>query len=386
MFVTDKPYISHLLQSTIENNGYKVLRNEFSESHGFEKDNLLINEDIFIEEFRVNQKICTNSENCIAWITDKLSFSELPTIINLFKDKVKFRELVKHLYPDFYFSELSLSELKTLDIKTIKKPFVIKPSVGFLSLGVYKVCSDEEWVSTVNMIKEDRDKFESMFPTAVLDTTNYIIEDYIEGTEYAFDAYFNDEGEPVILNIMKHIFASESDTSDRLYITSKKIIEEQLSSFKSFLEKIGGLINIKNFPLHVEVRVNNSNIIPIEINPVRFAGWGTTDIAYHAYGINPYECFMENKRPDWNTIISEKDDLIYSIIVLDKPKILEEEQIESFNYEKLKSKFENVLELRKTDINQYPIFGFVFTETREKNFQELESILKNDLTEFITEK
>jgi hypothetical protein len=384
MFITDKPYISHLLQSTIESNGYKVLKNEFAEAHGFNKTELLLNEDDFIELFKKNEKLCTNSENCIEWINKNLSFSELPKLINVFKDKVKFRDLVKHLYPNFYYRELVFNELKSFDIKSINMPFVVKPSIGFLSLGVYKISNEADWIKTLTLIDEDLLKFKSMFPKAVLNTTNYIIEEYIEGTEYAFDAYFNDVGEPVILNIMRHIFASETDTSDRLYITSQKIIEENEPVFKNFLKEIGDILKIKNFPLHVEVRINNSKIIPIEINPMRFAGWGTTDIAYYAYGINSYEFFLENKKPDWEIISAEKEGLIYSIIVLDKPNVIPTEVIKSFDYEKLKSRFENVLELRETDIKKYPIFGFVFTETREENFSELETILKSDLTEFIT--
>ena len=40
------------------------------------------------------------------------------------------------------------------------------------------------------------------------------------------------------------------------------------------LAKLAGL---KNFPLHTEVRVNEKGeIIPIEVNPMRFGGWCTT--------------------------------------------------------------------------------------------------------------
>jgi len=44
------------------------------------------------------------------------------------------------------------------------------------------------------------------------------------------------------------------------------------------------------------------------------------------------------------------------------------------------------LELRKIDFNKYPVFGFLFTETREDNFEELKRILDSDLSEFITVK
>lgn len=384
MFITDKPYISDLLQTTIERNNYYVLRNEFAENHGFNRTELLLSESDFIEKFKTSQRVCTNSENCIEWINKNLHFTELPNLINIFKDKVKFRDLVKHLYPNFFYKQLAIDELNSFDINSINKPIIIKPSVGFLSLGVYKVDSDAEWKKTLKLIESDLLNFKSIFPEVVLNTTNYILEEYIEGAEFAFDAYFNDDGEPVILNILRHVFSSDADTSDRLYITSSKIVNENLPIFKIFLNEIGTLLNIKNFPLHVEVRVNNSKIIPIEVNPMRFAGWGTTDIANHAYGINPYVYFLESKKPDWEKVVTEDEGFIYSIIVLDKPSNLPAHEITSFDYQKLKSKFENVIEIRKTDITKYPIFGFVFAKTREDNFGELDAILKNDLSDFIT--
>ncbi|HAY32561.1 MAG TPA: ATP-grasp domain-containing protein, partial [Bacteroidetes bacterium] len=130
------------MQTTIERNNYYVLRNEFAETHGFKRTELLLSESDFIEKFKTSQKICTNSENCIEWINKNLDFTELPNLINIFKDKVKFRDLVKHLYPNFFYKQLEFNELNSFDINPINKPIIIKPAVGFLSLGVYKVNSD----------------------------------------------------------------------------------------------------------------------------------------------------------------------------------------------------------------------------------------------------
>ncbi len=38
----------------------------------------------------------------------------------------------------------------------------------------------------------------------------------------------------------------------------------------------------------------------------------------------------------------------------------------------------------KIDYKKYPVFGFLFTETRDDNFSELINILNSDLKEFIT--
>ena len=219
-----------------------------------------------------------------------------------------------------------------------------------------------------------------------MDTRSFIVEQLINGEEYAFDAYFNSAGEPVILSILKHVFSSDYDVSDRVYITSKEILESNLDEFTDFARKIGGLANVKNFPVHIELRRDNDGtLLPIEVNPMRFGGWCTTaDISFLAYGLNPYLYYYSQKEPDWPAILKGKDGKLFSIIVLDNSTGIDTAEITAFDYEKLLSNFDKPIELRKIDHKKYPVFGFLFTETREDNFIELENILHSDLTEFVS--
>jgi hypothetical protein len=57
--------------------------------------------------------------------------------------------------------------------------------------------------------------------------------------------------------------------------------------------------------------------------------------------------------------------------------------IKFFDYDSLISRFNHVIECRKTDISKYPVFGMLFTETPEDNDNELYEILTNNLKEFI---
>jgi hypothetical protein len=74
------------------------------------------------------------------------------------------------------------------------------------------------------------------------------------------------------------------------------------------------------------------------------------------------------------------------LIVLDNSTGVDEDDILSFNYEKLLADFVKPLELRKINYKEYPVFGFLFTESADDNLQELENILKSDLREYITVK
>lgn len=388
MFLIDKPYVSDFLKKTLHENSIPVV-NRFKpdELELLEGTNVLTPKRA-IERADKNIMLYTNSENSIGWVSEHLGFTGIPDKIDLFKDKFKFRELTAELFPGFFYKKVNISELDKIDIDNLPLPFIIKPTVGFFSMGVYRVSSDAEWTETKDKIEIEIKNIKDMYPDEVLDFSTFIIEECIDGNEYAIDAYYNQNGEPVILNILEHSFSSDSDVSDRIYMSSKKIIESNIDEFLSFLKEVGKLADVINFPCHIELRRDEvGRLIPIEINPMRFGGWCTTaDFTYYSYGFNPYLYYYKQLKPDWKEILKDKEDSIYSLVVLDNSTGLDRRDIEAFDYIKLLSHFENPLELREIDFKLHPVFGFLFTETRKDNLEELERILKSDLTEYITVK
>ena len=387
MFLLDKPYISDLLKKTVKDHGIPVINTpELSEMNLLE-GTVLLNEEraIQLANQQVAPIIYTNSENSIGWIAEHLSFSNLPHKINLFKDKVKFRELIQTLFPDFYFQGVEMEQLKSIDFQQLPLPFIIKPAVGFFSMGVYKISNNDEWSSAIDSLEVEMTQVKNLYPQEVLHPGKFIIEQCIEGEEFAVDAYFDAEGTPVVLNIMRHAFSSDTDVGDRIYSTSKEIIEDNIRDFTEFLETIGQLAQLKTFAMHLELRRSSKGeILPIEVNPMRFGGWCTTsDMAYLAFGFNPYLYFFNQWKPNWDEVLAGKEGKLFSIVVLDNTTGEATKDIRSFDYEKLYSMFETPLEMRKVDFHQYPLFGFLFVETLDNNDSELEYILKSDLREFI---
>lgn len=388
MILLDKPFVSEFLAETIEQNDYPVVGTEVARELGFDGQSYLISEELAVRKAQSasHPLLYTPSENAIGWIGRNLAFTGLPEKIDLFKDKAKFRELIRPIYPDFYFRAVQLEALRELSPSDMPMPFIIKPCVGFFSMGVHRVSDPADWDRTVTAIESEIREVSHLYPVEVMNTASFIIEQCIEGEEFAFDAYFDAEGQPVILNILQHIFSSDIDVSDRVYISSKEIIEDNLEEFTGFLRKIGELSEVRNFPVHVEVRRDAGGaLFPIEINPMRFGGWcSTADLAGFAYGFNPYEYYFGQERPDWTKLLKDKEGKLYSLVVLDNSTGVDGSRITSFDYSRLLERFEKPLELRKIDHREYPVFGFVFTETRKENFSELEDILKSDLKEFIT--
>lgn len=383
MILLDLPYVSEYLKETITRNQYPVFEPSGSLHFNPDQHSFCLTETEAIEYFSKNPetRVYTNSENSTHWMIRNLGFTDKTKLVTLFKDKVAFRELTRTMYPNLYFRNVPFEEIKSIDAEELPFPCVIKPAIGFFSLGVYTVNHENEWDRVRQSLFNDIQYIRNLYPTEVLDTARFIIEEYIYGDEYAFDAYFDHEGKPVILNILKHYFASGDDVSDRVYVTSRQIMRDNMGLMIDFLERLGAWVDMKNFPLHVEVRIDEKGrMVPIEVNPMRFGGWCTTaDNAGFAYGLNTYEYFLEGKKPDWDSILAQDNPNLYSLIVLNNSTGIPGKDIKSFDYERLLQNFNNPLELRKTDCAKFPLFGFIFTETAPENAAELDRILRDDL-------
>jgi hypothetical protein len=387
MFFVDKPYVSEFVKNTLKENSLPVVGTTAAISLELKDGTLFLAEDEAIEKARrwKDPILYTTSENCIGWIAKHLSFTGIPAKIELFKNKLKFREMTRPFFPEFYFREIHADDLETVCFDELPLPFIIKPAVGFFSMGVHKVASHEEWTAAVAALRAEIDRTRGLYPEEVLDSRSFIVEECIDGEEFAVDAYYDSAGEPVVLGIFQHVFSSGYDVSDRVYLTSKDIIEGNLGDFTEILGKIGEVAGVRNFPVHVEVRRTEAGrILPIEVNPMRFGGWCTTaDLTFRAYGLNPYLCYFSQQRPDWPRFLEGKAGKLFAIVVLDNGSGIEAKDIRSFDYDKLLAQFERPLELRKIDYHEYPVFGFLFTETGADNFAELEQILRSDLRPFI---
>ncbi|MCF8369156.1 MAG: ATP-grasp domain-containing protein [Bacteroidales bacterium] len=388
MFILDQPYVSDYLIESLVKYQIPVLQTPYTRSLNLPKSINFLSEADFIKAFQENenQLLYTNSENAIGWITEHLSFTSVPDKIDLFKDKVRFRDFLKPLAPKFFYKEIKFDQLENLDITSLPTSFVIKPAVGFFSLGVYKVENQNQWTAVRSAIQKEVEQIRSVYPKEVLDTDRFIIEEVINGAEFAFDAYFNNKGEAVLLSLLKHLFASAEDVSDRVYISSKEILDNYLESLTIYMQKIGQMANLKNFPVHVEVRIDTmGNIQPIEFNPLRTGGWCTTaDMTGISFGFSPYQYLYKQLKPDWQKLYKGKEDKIYSNIVLTNSTGMDVKNIKSFNYDSLLGRFKNPLLLRKSNYKEFLIFGFLFAETDKSNTKELDWILHSDLKEFIS--
>ena len=383
MIIIEKPYASEFLIDTIAQNDWPVLKNDAILEAEIEEGAFDLIPPEIAKNYYLTQEyplIYSNSENAISWVLENLPDSNLSGYIKLFKDKIAFRELLKELYPDFYFQASTLEELKNLE--NINFPVVVKPAVGFLSFGVNTVRTPEEWKDVTVKLEKEMKKAAEMYPENVVNSSQFIIEQLIEGEEFAIDAYYDRDGEPVILNIFQHPFFDEKDVSDRIYLMSTGIMVKYMAKFALLLREIGEMKNIKNFPLHIEIRVTKEGaIIPIEVNPMRFAGWCTTDVSKYAWGINVYECFFNQTRPDWNNILANAGKEVYYFSMAEVPAGIEKSQLKNFDYKRFLSNYSNVLEVRRINPLSNPLFAIIFGSTTSKD--EVVRILSLKTKDFV---
>lgn len=387
MIILEKPYVSGFLIDTIVQNDWAVLENETIDNADIEEGALEIIPSEVAKEYYGQVEyplIYSNSENSINWVLENLPDSNLSRYIRLFKDKMVFRSMLQDLYPKFMFKQVEFSELKQIPLEELTFPFVIKPTVGFLSFGVHTVYNDADWKSVLSVLEKEMEVAQKLYPENVVNSSKFIMEEYIEGEEFAIDAYYDVDGNPVILNIFQHPFLDSKDVRDRIYMMSAGIMIKYMARFAMLLKQIGDKNNIRNFPMHMEVRVtSDESIVPIEVNPMRFAGWCTTDVAKYAWGINVYECFLNQQKPDWNEILSKAKRGIYYFSMAEVSADMDRERIKSFDYDKYLSNFSEVLELRRINPKDNPLFAVIFGSTYSS--EEVKNILRlktRDFTNF----
>ncbi|MBC8374531.1 MAG: ATP-grasp domain-containing protein [FCB group bacterium] len=387
MFIIDAPFVSNYLKQTLQDLKIPVIQTAYAEETLAGYTVNFISEFEAVQAYTSEKKIQfhTNSENALEWILAQFPASELAFTVGQVKDKVRFRDVLAQIHTTHYYKGCPYRELQNIDSALLPFPVILKPSIGFFSLGVQRIDSPSHWVDTLSKLDSLTSSYEGIYPSSVLDNSTFIIEEVIPGEEFAVDCYFDEQGQAVILNMMKHLFASGDDVNDRVYITSSAIMEQYLEPVQNYLNKLGTLFELRNFQAHIEIRIAADEIVAIEINPLRFGGWcSTADLAQYAWDMNLYEALVKGVRPDWDHLKRLDPELVYALVVLNNSTGVAGKEIASFDYDTLLTMVHNPLELRKTDFHKFPLFGFLMCKVPANDMSDLHKLLHSDLKEFIT--
>lgn len=382
MIIIDAPYASKPLLDYIEQSQHPVLANDFARSLTPARSLNLVADDEAIARLEAGERVYTNSENALAWILEHVDNPVLTDAIELFKDKAAMREKLAPLNPGLFYATVTRDELDAVNVDDLPLPVVLKPSVGFCSMGVYVIEERDDWAAAVADIARREEGWHERYPESVVGGDVYIIEGFIGGTEYALDCYFDEEGAPHLLNVLRHDFAGPEDTSDRMYLTDASIVEQMAPRFLHWLGQVNEVVGARNIPVHVELRVDGDVIAPIEFNPLRFAGLGGTDVAYFAVGLRTYEAFLENEEVDLAALYGARPNEVFSMSLLNPAP--EADLSVPFDHERLLAHFSHVLSYHRFDPVTVGFYGFLFLSTGadEAGAAERDWLLRSDLREF----
>ena len=263
--------------------------------------------------FSPQDKVYVPSETSLSIVMERMEDKSYVEGINKLKNKYFCREVLSPIYPDFYFSKASLAEIPNLDLEG-KKVF-IKPLKGFFGTGVRYADEKTNLTHLAQEMNKEVEQNAKFFSESVLTKDEYVIEELITGDEYAVDMFFDEEGKPAIMNIYLHPDPLIADYFHLMYYTNKAIFDNYLAIFTEFFNQLNKIMQLKNFPLHAEFKLQDGIMIPIELNPMRYGGFGLSDLTYNSFEFQPITAYFDNKPVDWNTIWETRKDLNYGWIL-----------------------------------------------------------------------
>ena len=341
----------------------------------------LIPEDDFVNNYgdkTDTNKVCITSEASLESILRIVKDQSKIDGISAMKDKHLFRRLLQEMYPLLGYHLISFEDIHALEVSSKK---IIKPIKGCFGTAVKTIDEKSDLAKIAQEIKIEIAKNSAVLSESVLSQSEFIVEDYIEGEEYAVDMFYDSKGQPHIVNIYFHPIPKHAEYLHMVYYTSKSVFEKIYARAVEFFHRLQEKLQLKNIALHAEFRFSDQ-LIPIEINAMRFGGMGLGNMIYHSLKVNPYQHFIDEKSPDWPEIWKHHPDsnfvyfIAYNGTQIDKAK-------QKPNLKKLEGEFTSLLNRTIFDYQKQLAFAAYTLQEDPGNIDKLLQIDFNDYYEEI---
>jgi hypothetical protein len=260
--------------------------------------------------FGPEDPVVITSENVLDAVLRRLDDPARHEQITALKNKDRCRAMLAERYPDFFYRRVALADLPGLQLPEGRR-LVVKPNRGYFATAVKIVDSTSDLAQIRAEIEAEVKRNAAVFADSVLSDAEVLVEDFLDGDEYAVDLFYDSAGEPVIVNIYHHPIPENPNYLHALYYSSKRDFDRLHEPLIEWFRDLNRTLGARRFPIHGEFRLGSGGLVPIELNPLRFGGDGLVELAYHAYGINPYAAFIDEVAPDWPAIWRDRADRIY---------------------------------------------------------------------------
>jgi CRP-like cAMP-binding protein len=261
--------------------------------------------------FQPGDKVCLTSETVLAEVLGRMDDPEQYRQVLSLKDKLACRRRLALMYPDFTYKTIKLWDLPWLVFDPGQK-YVVKPVRGYFGSGVRVIERGNNLHRLADEIKQELQRNVELFSEAVLSPEDFIIEEFIQGEEYAVDMFYSSTGRPVIVNLYHHPIPPRREYLDVIYYTSAQIFEQLYEPIVEFFTRLNQSLDARSLPIHAEFKYDQGRLTPVELNPLRYGSDGLHDLVYHAFGLNPFVCFARDIEPDWPALWRDKKDKFYA--------------------------------------------------------------------------
>ena len=249
--------------------------------------------------------------------------------------------------------------LKDIELFTEKHgTSVLKPNFGSASKSVLKINNfNQSKDYIINLMNDCEDQ-------------EMIIEQYIEGTEYALEGNLINSNLNKITIFDKPIEYKEPYFEESIYITPSELSEELQNQIVELIGNACKKIGLENGPVHVEFKILDENIFIIEINPRMIGGLCSKCLSFGLFKVSLEEITLHAFLYDELKPIELLSNYV-GVLMIPTPKT---GKFVSINQDELE-KIDNVSTVEITvsqnsDLLEPPFgdkyLGFVFSQANEK--------------------
>jgi hypothetical protein len=330
--------------------------------------------------FCVEDKVYVPSETSLSIVMDRMEDENYVDGINKLKNKYFCREVLAPMYPDFYFAKAFLAEIPTLDLQG--KKFVIKPLKGFFGTGVRIAEPNCDLTALAVGMKKEVQANAKFFPESILTQDEFIIEEFLTGDEYAVDMFFDEAGKPEIMNIYFHPDPAIAEYFHLMYYTNKEIFDNYLSTFTNFFNELNKIMKLKSFPIHAEFKLQDGVMVPIELNPMRYGGFGLSDLTFNSFQLQPITSYFDNTPANWDKIWETRKENNYAWILGYNGKDIDVNEMlpNHAKFNAFLTSNSSLIDYVKLDHKTNPVFSLAYIYNKDLN--KLKELLTTEFNEF----
>ena len=348
-----------------------------------ESDNLIQND----LHFSKDDKVCIASEAALDLAIARIDDPVRVKAIALLKNKYAFRQILAAIYPSFEYQYIQAHQIPDLQIT---QKSVIKPVKGVFGTAVKIIDRDTDLTELAAELQTELTKNTALFSPSVLSTTDFLVESYLDGEEYAVDMFYDAGGTACIVNIYHHPLPSNPAYLHVVYYSSQAVFDRIYTKAKHFFTELNQILGVTNLPIHGEFKLDRvggaslkeNRLMPIELNALRFGGMGLGNLAFHALGVDPYACFAEDLEPDWQKIWQDNQTSLFAFLFAYNGAKINTRDYRP-NRQKLKQQFTKILLERDFDYQTQPVFSIYILQETSENLARLLQLEFDDFFELV---